>query len=96
MSYIAVIHHRHYTNKTYTQTPMRDACMHVLWSRNEYGVCGSIEKQYGCKGLQKLKGKIQIRDEVEGGLNIQDICSLVPQMQVISADVCIKSSNEVF
>ena len=82
-----MIRHRYYTNKTNTQTLMKDARMHVLWSHNKYRVCGSIEKQYGCEGLEKLKGKVQIRDEVEGSLNIRDICSLVLWMQVLSAEV---------
>ncbi len=75
---------------------MKDARMRVPWSHDKYRVCGSIKKQYGCEGLQKLKGKVQIQDEVEGSLNIQDICSLVPRMRVLSAEVmCKKSSNMV-
>ncbi len=64
-----MIRHRYYTNKTNTQTLVRDARICVPWSRDEYGVCGSIKKQYGCEGLQKLEGKVQIRDEVEGGFD---------------------------
>ncbi len=42
-------------------------------------------------------GSVQIRDEVERGLNMQDISSLVPRMKVLSAEVvCIKCLNKVF